>query len=87
MSDSTPRSFTVALVGHPGAGKTALHAALNAQAGPNDVFTFVDLPGSHVLAPNTEDERQVYDRLLGRRPDLGVRPDALVVLTDATRLE
>lgn len=82
----------VALIGHPGVGKTTLHAALTAQAAPGLVFQ--DLPGTHALAPNTPAETRVYDLLLGRPtpaqgdalPTPSTQPDAVLVLVDATQL-
>ncbi len=89
---STLQTQTVALVGHPGVGKTTLYKALIAQG--VDGLVFHDLPGTHTLAPNTPAETRVYNLLLGRlapaRGDgLPVQPeppDAVLVLVDATQL-
>ena len=48
-------------------------------------FALIDLPGMYSLAPRSPDEILAVDILLGQRPDL--RPDALVMIVDASNLE
>jgi len=45
----------------------------------------LDLPGTHSLEPRSEDQRITADILGGRMPGV-VRPDAVILVLDATRL-
>ncbi|MEZ4701518.1 MAG: FeoB small GTPase domain-containing protein [Rhodothermales bacterium] len=74
---------SVVIVGHAGSGKTTLCRALVARSG-RAALHFSELPAASMLTPNTEDERVVYDTLLGR----GVAtPDAIVVVVDALQFQ
>lgn len=97
------RSFRVALVGNPNVGKTSVFNALtglSARVGNyagvtvekkvgtlklgHRTIEVVDLPGIYTLAPHSPDEVVAFDVLHG---DLEARPDAAVVLLDASNLE
>lgn len=54
--------------------------------GPAGRLAIEDLPGSYSLHPVSPDEEVVSDLLAGRLPGIG-RPDALIVVTDATTLQ
>ncbi|MGQ0658609.1 MAG: ferrous iron transport protein B [Chromatiales bacterium] len=45
----------------------------------------IDLPGTYALSAHSPDEMVAVDVLLGRAPDIG-RPDAVLVVVDATNL-
>src|SRR5690348_5107311 len=48
-------------------------------------ITVLDLPGIHSLSPHSEDERVAADVLYGRMPG-APRPDAIILILDATNL-
>jgi len=48
-------------------------------------ITLVDLPGIYSLSPRSEDEQVAHDILKGEMPDFP-RPDAIVLILDATSL-
>jgi ferrous iron transport protein B len=50
----------------------------------HEVF-LIDLPGIYSLHPRSEDEQLSHDILKGLRPDF-VKPDAVVLILDATNL-
>ena len=82
MSDSHP---SVVIVGHPGVGKSALLAGLDA-AGLSGDGHWEELPGVHMLGRNTPAECVVYDRLLGREAASGTPPAVVVALVGAQDL-
>lgn len=49
-------------------------------------FTFIDLPGTYSLAPQSPDEMVAVDVLLGRRRDVAA-PNVILCILDATNLE
>ena len=72
--------FTIAVVGHPGAGKTTLAQALSLQ--PETAV--VDLPGVHLLSPSTDAGKEVYHFLLGLGGN--ILPRVILVLLDARKV-
>ncbi len=78
---------SIAVVGFPGVGKTALAQHLRALQ-PATGFQFVEMPGIVMLGRNTPDEEHVYDLLLGRRADSSTsRPYGIIALVDAEDLD
>ncbi len=53
--------------------------------GPGRTVELVDLPGVYSLHPRSEDEQVTHDVLAGRMPDLA-KPDAILLIVDATNL-
>lgn len=51
------------------------------------LLEIVDLPGTYSLAPRSPDEMVAVDLLLGHKPGGDPRPDAVVVIVDASNLE
>ncbi|NBO38421.1 ferrous iron transporter B [bacterium] len=68
---------------YPGVTVDRIESDLRFDLGHN--LRVVDLPGAYSLTPQSEDERVTHDVLLG---DMGadVRPQALIVVLDATNL-
>ncbi len=56
-----------------------------ARCGEREI-TIIDLPGVYSLSPKSEDERVAVDVLHGRMPGVD-RPDAVIVVLDATSLQ
>ena len=66
-------------------GVTVEHRAGCMRGGRGEALTILDLPGIHSLSPHSEDERVAADVLYGRMPGTP-RPDAIVLILDATNL-
>jgi ferrous iron transport protein B len=66
-------------------GVTVEHRAGRMRGGHGEAVTVLDLPGIHSLSPHSEDERVAADVLYGRMPDTP-RPDAIILILDATNL-
>ncbi|HEY6937744.1 MAG TPA: ferrous iron transporter B, partial [Terriglobales bacterium] len=66
-------------------GVTVEHRAGRMWDGRGQALTVIDLPGIHSLSPHSEDERVAADVLYGRMPGTP-RPDAIVLILDATNL-
>src|SRR5438874_10057652 len=49
-------------------------------------FELIDLPGTYSLAPRSPDEMAAVDVILGRQSG-ELRPDAIIVIVDASNLE
>ncbi len=75
---------SVVVVGFSGSGKTSLCRALVARSS-GTAYRFRELPAVTMLAPNTEDERIVYDALLGRGGQ--PVPAAVVLLVDVQKFQ
>ncbi|HET7751914.1 MAG TPA: ferrous iron transporter B [Terriglobales bacterium] len=66
-------------------GVTVEHRAGRMRGGRGEGVTVLDLPGIHSLSPHSEDERVAADVLYGRMPGTS-RPDAIILILDATNL-
>ena len=66
-------------------GVTVEHRAGRMRGRLGEALTVLDLPGIHSLSPHSEDERVAADVLYGRMPGTP-RPDAIVLILDATHL-
>ena len=66
-------------------GVTVEQRAGRMRALNGEIVTVLDLPGIHSLSPHSEDEQVAADVLLGRMPGTP-RPDAIVLILDATNL-
>ncbi|MGE5724682.1 MAG: FeoB small GTPase domain-containing protein, partial [Acidobacteriota bacterium] len=66
-------------------GVTVEQRAGSMRSGDGATLTVLDLPGIHSLSPHSEDERVAADVLHGRMPGTP-RPDAIVLILDATNL-
>src|SRR5690242_910887 len=66
-------------------GVTVEHRAGRMRGRHGEALTVLDLPGIHSLSPHSEDERVAADVLYGRMPGTP-RPDAIILILDATNL-
>ena len=66
-------------------GVTVEQRAGRMRGAGGEAVTVLDLPGIHSLSPHSEDERVAADVLHGRMPGTP-RPDAIVLILDATNL-
>ena len=66
-------------------GVTVEHRAGRMRGRHGETLTVLDLPGIHSLSPHSEDERVAADVLYGRMPGTP-RPDAIILILDATNL-
>lgn len=103
MNAAPPKPKIIALAGNPNAGKTTLFNALTGlrqKTGNYPGVTverrigtiqstadqLIDLPGTYSLVSRSPDERVAVDVITGRMPGTP-RPDAVVVVVDASNLQ
>ena len=68
---------------YPGVTVECVEAVLHEDLGGS--FRLLDLPGAYSLTPQSEDENVTHQVLVGSNK-MGARPDALIVVADATNL-
>jgi ferrous iron transport protein B len=68
---------------YPGVTVECVEAVLRGDLGGS--FRLLDLPGAYSLSPQSEDENVTHQMLVGNNKT-GARPDALIVVADATNL-
>lgn len=80
---------SLAIVGFPQAGKSALKARLDLiQQDQSHAFHIRELPGVFMLGRNTPEEEKTYDYLLGRYGELQeLPPDGIIGVVQAEYLE
>ncbi len=74
---------SIAIVGFPNTGKTALKTHLD-EACPEAGFEFLEFPGIVMLGRNTPEEGKTYDYLLGRAC---MPPSGIIATVDASELD
>lgn len=70
---------------YPGVTVECVEAILREDLGAGRALRLLDLPGAYSLTPQSEDENVTHEILVGTNR-MGARPDALIVVADATNL-